>query len=545
MKRNNLTNLPAEPDFVIAAQFYREPHIALEELKKDMARVKKLGLNTIKIQEAWSYDEPVEGKFEFDIMDELASSAADAGLNIFYTICLEVPAWAWKKFPNAHTINEANQRRNSYDAYGYTDGKPGPCWNHKGMRDAATRFMTEFIGHTGKHRNVVQWQAYQELNWLKQTSQCFCPECIKLFRKWLKKRYGSLETLESKWLIPSRSWDEIEPTRRRSGASYKDWWDFSREQMISMLKWRADTMRSADPFKRPISVNVSGPQFADEWEWKLADNADICGTSFYPAYFHTTPIPGVSKDTIPTAETQLPHDMWHTCLWFDYLRVATKGQPWASEFQAGPPGSFLHHGNDPSPADMSRWLLLTLSAGVKGISFWNHRPEYWAGEGHRYGIFDRTLEPTPKTEEITAIANAIEKHGKLIKSAQPAGVEVAILVNEDNTRVMETKQSNAAENSMQGLYRTLWDLGVHADFLASTDLASGKIKEYKIAFMPFPIAMSDEYALMLKNFVEEGGILVSEACPGRYSDRDTANLETGFAPQLDSVFGCRNASIRM
>lgn len=532
--------------FVFATQFYREPHLPIADLKRDMNRIKALGLNTIKIQEAWSYDEPAEGQYDFSIMDDLADEAERVGLRVFFTMCLEVPPWAWKKFPDSEIINQEGRRLYSRNGYGYTDGKPGPCWNHPGMRKAGERFLAAFARHIGRHRNIVMWQAFQELNWWYTSVECYCPNCFKLYRAWLKKRYGTIKNLNAAWMIPFGAWDEVEPTRQRSGPSFTDWWRFCREQAGIMLKWRADTLRANDPFHRPVSVNVSGPHLGQEWEWMLADNSDIYGVSFYPAYFHVAPVPGLAKDCIPDKKTLLPNDMWHACLWFDSIRVAAKGRPWASEFQAGPPGGAFYHGSDPTPEDMRRWLFLALSAGVKGFSFWNHRPEFFGGEGHRYGIFGNDMGPSAKTMEMEGIMKAVTKNQTLFTDGHLADVDVAILVSDDTARLLEMHSATGLEvKAIQGLYRTLWRMGVNVDFIAAADIASGKIKEYKVVILPFQLAISDVRASSFASYVRQGGVLVSEACPGRYSDWGMANLETGFAPGLEEVFGCRDHGIRM
>lgn len=549
---NNLKiNNPIEDlSYIFATQFYREPHLPISDLKKDMLAIKKLGLNTIKIQEDWTYEEPAEGEYDFRIMEELTAEAARVGLHVFFTLCMEVPPWAWKKYPDALRISENGSRQYSYNSYGYTDGKPGPCWNHPGMRKIAEKFLASFATRLGRFKNVIMWQAYQELNAGRIGIECFCPRCRALFRSWLKKKYRTLKILNSAWMIKYGDWDEIEPSRQiwanqRSGPSYADWWKFSREQAGIMLKWRADALRINDPYHRPVSVNTSSPHFGQEWVWQLSDKVDIYGTSFYPGYFHVAPIPGFKLGAIPDKKIQLPHDMWHTCLWFDYIRVAAKGAPWASEFQAGPAGGYLHHGADPTAEDMQRWLLLTLSAGVKGVSFWNYRPEYYGGEGHRYGIFGKDMTASAKTKEIGLITAAVAKHETIFKQGQLADIEVAILVNDDTVRHLEICSGEAIYESICGLYRTLWRMGVNVDFLSSSDLESGRASNYKAAFLPFPLAMSDKYAGLLKKYVHQGGTLISEACPGRYSDWDMANYQTGFAPGLDELFGCREKTIQM
>ena len=98
--------------------------------------------------------------------------------------------------------------------------------------------------------------------------------------------------------------------------------------------------------------------------------------------------------------------------------------------------------------------------------------------------------------------------------------------------------------SIEGIYKILWSLGVYADFLPSSKVEKGELRRYKVVFLPFPIALSDRVAQRLREFVEEGGISVSEACPGRFNEYGMANL-LGFSPPLEEVFGVEEENVVM
>jgi beta-galactosidase GanA len=538
------------PTFIFAAQFLREPSYPNSELKHDMQAIKDLGLNTIRFQNSWSYLEAKEGHFDFSKILDLVEEADRNRLFVYFSPDLVVPGWAWEKHRNAIRITANGTPLFGFSPYGYSDGKPGPCWNHPGMRAAGERFLQEFVHQFSQYNHVVAWLAYQELS----PMECFCDLCIKKFRLWLSGRYGTLKVLNESWLTRYALWEHIEPPRQVFvnqcfGPIQADWIRFVRANTLDHLEWKASIIRRNDPLRRPIKTSTSGPSYWDEWVHDIAVKGDIHGVPYFPAQFHTAPIPGnISGHNSPSSEEYLPHEMWDTCLQFDSIRVAARNRSWVAGLQCGPSGEYsLYHGADPDPADIHRWMLLALSCGVKGIGFWNYRPEYFGGtEGYKWGIFGRNMTITPRAEEIRRISHAISKHMDLFISGRVPDVRVAILANADTAIFLATYGlQQAFSRSVQGLYRTLWNMGIPVDFLSSRAVHERKLQAYTVAILPFPIAMSDSFADDLKSYVAGGGVLVSEACPGRFSDRDMANYRTALAPGFEELFGVSDNDIRM
>jgi len=61
--------------FVFGIHIYRSPSLPLQELKRDMHTLKKLGFNTVKIQESWAIDERREGEIDLSEVEELIAEA--------------------------------------------------------------------------------------------------------------------------------------------------------------------------------------------------------------------------------------------------------------------------------------------------------------------------------------------------------------------------------------------------------------------------------------------------------------------------------------
>jgi len=61
-----------------------------------MCTLKKLGFNTVKIQESWCIDEKREGEIDLNEVEELVAEAKQIGMGVYFGITMEqVPMWAF------------------------------------------------------------------------------------------------------------------------------------------------------------------------------------------------------------------------------------------------------------------------------------------------------------------------------------------------------------------------------------------------------------------------------------------------------------------
>ena len=90
---------------------------------------------------------------------------------------------------------------------------------------------------------------------------------------------------------------------------------------------------------------------------------------------------------------------------------------------------------------------------------------------------------------------------------------------------------------MWGAYRGFFDNNIQADWVHIDD-----IDAYDTLYAPYPIMLTAENAAKLAAWVEAGGTLISEACPGYFGDRGrvgTVQPNNG----LDAVFGAREVEV--
>ena len=58
----------------------------------------------------------------------------------------------------------------------------------------------------------------------------------------------------------------------------------------------------------------------------------------------------------------------------------------------------------------------------------------------------------------------------------------------------------------------LWRNGYPVDFVNITDIDEKYIEQYSALILPFPLSLSDNFALKLKDYTTDGGNLICEGC---------------------------------
>lgn len=552
--------------FPFGTHFYREPALPLKELKRDMRIMKKLGFNTLKIQESWAIDNPREGEINLSTMEELIAEANQLNLYIYFGITMEqMPAWVWKKYPDCRLVNAFGEPHNDSTQYLIpADGKPGPCWDHPGARETTEKFMAKLARSLGRFDNIIVWNCWQEVGFWPgrpgatsdaEVMFCYCSYTLERFRQWLRKKYGNLETLNKVWRTGFGEWDEVEPPRMYMAVpSFIDWRTFMDEVYLAgVVRWKADILRRNDPKHRPVMCHVGRPTIGSGIDWHLAKAVDLFGTSSYPAWhiwndFGSWDAEKPKFDQPVAKSNRLRWEMWTLSLCFDYIRSAAgrDREFCIAEFQGGPAVSYLWKGITPTPSDIRFWTILALSCGTTGITFWNHRPEIFWTEGHGFGLCDSKGKPTDRVKEAGKIGQTLQNYSLLFREGVIPPRQVAIIINEDLYHFSQAtpKAREHLIHTIRGLYKCLWQAGVWVDFVEAEEVDKGVLNNYKVATLPFPLAISDSLVEALSDYVEQGGVLISEACAGRYNKYGFANLN-GLNPLMEKLCGAREKDVLM
>ncbi len=90
---------------------------------------------------------------------------------------------------------------------------------------------------------------------------------------------------------------------------------------------------------------------------------------------------------------------------------------------------------------------------------------------------------------------------------------------------------------MEGAYRGFFDANIQADWVHIDDIAA-----YEVLYLPLPLMLNQATADRLRAWVEGGGTLIAEGCPGYFGDHGhVGTVQPNLG--LDELFGARESYV--
>ena len=520
-----------------------------ERWGRDLDQIKSVGFNTVKCWVDWATAEPKPGEFHFENLDLLLRLAQERGLRVIVQIYLDsAPDWVGERYPDGRFVDRSG-------AVIESEAAPGFCIDHAGVRAEIVKFLgalSRDANRAGSSGALFGWDVWSEphvINWaefpyLTNPEFCYCRSSEERFRAWLKAKYRTLGALNEAWYRRFERWDQVEPPRTStilSFTDYLDWRAFIADKLAGDLKTRVDAIRSADQV-HPITSHAAAPGlftsptdgFGEPDDWKMAANADFFGTSLYPKH---------SESTRPW-----PYPMLAAALDFARSSGHSYGKGfWIGELQAGQGVTGMRIADPVSAHDEQYWMWQVVAHGAREIAVYAWYPMNAGYESNGYGLINLDGTLTDRARAAGETARAIERNTAEILAAKPAPAEVAVLYNRLSYMVGGSEPSlsklgNAERDSLMGLHRAFFEENIPVDFVSAEDVASGRLGQYKVLFLPFPVMLGGDVAGGVERFVKAGGTAVAEA-------RLAWNNELGQASTvipghgLTEVFGAREKEI--
>jgi len=186
--------------------------------------------------------------------------------------------------------------------------------------------------------------------------------------------------------------------------------------------------------------------------------------------------------------------------------------------------------------------------GARGLVYWQFHMERLGTESEDNGLVTIAGEATERLDQAGAVGAFLKEHGRDLREAvvPPADVMIvydiscdllaaiqhAYFTGEDYNQHVDSPYKVA----VRGLYLHLWRLGLTVDFVDGRD--HERLLEAKVVFLPYAIVLTEAMQVTLQRFVQDGGILVSDPCPG-LREENTWVAPHCPPPRLREVFGCK------
>ncbi|WP_035171794.1 beta-galactosidase [Caldanaerobius polysaccharolyticus] len=465
---------------------YYPEHWSEERWEIDAKLMREANMNIVRLAEfAWAKIEPEEGKFDFSWLDKVVEILEKNGIKVILgTPTAAPPKWLMDKCPDIYPV----------DYMGHTYGfglRKHTCYNSENLYRYTEIIVSKMAEHYKDCSAVFGWQIDNEFG-----GRCYCDKCQKAFRKWLKKKYITIDQLNKEWgtIFWSqvyRNWDEIISPRYSMSADITthnpglvlDYYRFYSDTIVAFQKFQIDILRKIVPH-HVITHNFmklyNGLNYFD-----LAKDLDFVSWDNYP---------GTSDNII---EPALAHDV---------ARGLKNTTFWVMEQQSGPRGWQIISEN-PEPGQMRLFAYQSIAHGADAIIYFRWRTcpfgteQYWHGIlGHDGVPRRRYFEAKQMGEELKRISSMFEK-GNI-----PA--QVAIIRCYDNEWVFEIQphvKKFRYIDHIRRYYEALFRNNIQVDVVSPV----ADLGKYKLAIAPQLTLTNEKIIENLYKYVKNGGILIS------------------------------------
>ncbi len=484
---------------------------------EDMRLLGKAKINSATINVfSWAKIQPSEHEYYFDELDEMVELLSRENFDIVLaTSTAAVPAWMHKRYPEV--------ARTDYQGRHHKFGqRHNACPNSPIYQKYAGRLAEKLAQRYGGNEHVTCWHVNNEYG-----GECFCENCEKAFRVWLKDRYKTIEALNKAWNMEFwghtvYDWDEIVlPNELSEGISggrsafagiSLDYCRFNSDSMLENYKMERDAIRRFDPHTL-ITTNLMGTyKQLDYFKW--AKEMDIVSWDNYPAY-----------DT-PWSLVAMRHD----------LMRGLKGQPFMLMEQTPSQQNWQIYNSLKKPGQMRAQSYQTLAHGADTIQFFQLRRSVGACEKFHGAVIEHAASENARVfREVAKLGEELQALGdQFLGADNPA--QVGIIFDWENYWALEyavgPHRDLKYENQIHQYYSYFYDKKIPVDLIP----IDADFSKYKAVVAPVLYMVKDGMEQALETYVQGGGVLLTGFMSGIVDQSDNVHLG-GYPGPLRKLSG--------
>ena len=491
-------------------------------LETDIAYFKKAHINEVSLGIfSWSMLEPKEGVYEFDWMKEIIDRLYANGISVILaTPSGARPKWMSDKYPEVLRVDETRHR----NLYGL---RHNHCYTSPVYREKTRQMNMELAKRFGHHPGVIAWHISNEYG-----GECHCPLCQEEFRKWLKKKYKTIETLNFNWATAfwSHIYDSFEqiesPSSRGENTLHGlnlDWKRFVTDRTVDFVRHEIKAIRDGGSDK-PTTINMMYDYQGLNYH-KFADAVDIISWDNYPQWHK-------KEEYLTAMDCGMQHDIMRSIkrepfLLMESCPAATNWQPISKLKKPG----MLHLAS-----------LQAVAHGSDSVLYFQLRQSRGSSEKFHGAVIDHYGGcDTRVFEEVTKVGSSLEQIREIVGTNTEA--KVAVVFDWENRWAMEDAQGprNAGlyyKETVEKSYFAFRKQGLNVDVI---DMEQD-LDRYSIVAIPMMYMFRDGFEEKVKSFVANGGIAIMTYWSGIVDSTDLCYL--GGTPYgLMDVFGLRSMEI--
>ena len=484
--------------------------------EEDIRIFKKASINSATVNVfSWAKIQPSENCYDFEELDQIIEKLSTEGFDIVLaTSTAALPAWMFKKYPEV--------ARTDYDGRHHKFGqRHNACPNSLVYQKYAERLATKLAERYGENPQVTCWHINNEYG-----GECYCDNCEKAFRVWLKDKYHTIEALNKAWNMEFwghtvYEWDEIVlPNALSEGIGYDktafagisiDYRRFNSDSLLKNYMMERDAIRKIDP-TTPITTNLMGTfKGLDYFKW--AKEMDLVSWDNYPSY------------NTPWSLVAMTHD----------LMRGLKQQPFMLMEQTPSQQNWQPYNSLKKPGQMRAQSYQTIAHGADTIQYFQLRRSIGACEKFHGAVIEHVgHEDTRVFRETAALGAELAQLSDIIGTQTQA--QVAVIFDWDNYWALEYTSGPTVDQKyveqIHRYYRYFYEQNIAVDLVP----VDADLSKYKLVAAPVLYMIKEGMQERLTDFVKQGGALLTTYMSGIVDQSDNVHLG-GYPGPLRELAG--------
>ena len=484
----------------------------------DMRLLKEANIDIVTLNVfSWAALQPSEETYDFSKLDKIMEMVRDNGLQV----CLATstgahPAWMAKKYPDI-LRTEFNGLKRKFG------GRHNSCPNSPTYEKYSVRLAQKIAERYRDYNNIVAWHISNDFG-----GECYCENCEKAFRVWLKKKYQTIENVNRAWNTAFwghtfYDWDEIvlpnllsehfEQDRSQFQGITVDYKRFNSESILECYKREYDALKAITP-DIPITTNLMG--FYKPLDYKMwAKYMDVVSWDNYP-----------SNEDSP-AQIAMSHDL---------MRGINGGEPFLLMEQTPSVTNWLPYNALKRPGVMRLWSYQAVAHGSDSVMFFQMRRTVGACEKLHGAVIDHVgTNETRVFREVKALGAELKELGEQTLGAV-TDAKAVIYFDWDNWWAIECSAGPNCDlkykDEIYNYYQALYKLNIPVDIVGPED----DLGKYQLLIAPILYMTKTGYDEKIRTFVKNGGTFVTTFFSGIADEHDLI-VTGGYPGKLRDIMG--------
>ena len=486
--------------------------------EEDMRMFALAGIDIVTLNVfSWALLQKDDDVYDFSLLDKIMDMVRKHGLYV----CLATetgahPAWMAKKYPDILRTEFGGMKRK----FG---GRHNSCPNSPTYQKFSVRLAEKLAERYKDYDNIVAWHISNEFG-----GECFCENCEKAFRVWLRDKYGTLEALNKAWNTTFwghtfYAWDEIVlPDLRSEHFAYErtmfqgislDYRRFMSDSMLERYRDEYEAIKKVTP-DVPVTTNLMGFYKPLDYQ-KWAKYMDFVSWDNYPA----------NDDSY--AKIAMAHDL---------MRGVGQGKPFVLMEQTPSVTNWLSYNALKRPGVMRLWSYQAVAHGADAVMFFQMRRSIGACEKYHGAVIDHVgHENTRVFREIAALGKELQEIGDLTLGAR-TNAKIALLFDWDNWWSIEYSAGPSCELRYQTEFGRYYEMLRNANYDVDLIGMDDPLDDYAVVIAPVLYMVKGDYDQKLRAFTKNGGVFVTTFFSGIVQENDLVTLG-GYPGKLRDILG--------